>query len=105
MQPVVAGLINAFKDAKYPQGRQAALLATARMGVKAKAAIPILIAIVKSREYSQDLRMLAADALCSMGKEGKPTLEPLIEFLRDANQPEALPRLCGSQSWTSRLGC
>jgi HEAT repeat protein len=87
---VVRGLIDAFHDAKYPEGQDAAALGFDQLGPKAKAALPVLVETVKSSDAPVLLRRRAATALGSMEREARPAVPALAALLRDAQQPPEL---------------
>jgi HEAT repeat protein len=85
---VVAALVVALKDSKYPQGRTASVQAITALGARAKSAIPDLIAVMQDSETPINLRHLTIDALGTIGPEAKAAVPPLLDILKDKKQPE-----------------
>jgi HEAT repeat protein len=99
---VVAGIIAAMKDANYPDGRYAAVLAISTLGARAKAAVPDLVEVVRSADANNNLREAATGALGAMGPSAKDAVPPLVAVLKDARQPESVR--CGVARNLGRFG-
>jgi HEAT repeat protein len=99
---VLTGIVAAMKDANYPQGRYAAVTALSTLGPRAKAAVPDLVAVVRSGDAPNNLREAATGALGAVGQEAKAAVPPLLEVLKDAKQPEVVR--CGVARNLGRFG-